>query len=783
MPDHTRIETKLSREMGLFTATMIGVGAMIGAGIFVLTGIAAGTAGPGFILAFILNGVVTLLTAMAYAELGSAFPEAGGGYLWVKEALPAPNGFLSGWMSWFAHAVACSLYALGFGAYFVEVMEVTGVSLFSSSPQFYKVAIAIIACLLFAYINYKGAKETGSAGAIITILKIIILGFFIIFGFYAIAKNPSWKANFKPIFPEGFGAIFMSMGLTFIAFEGYEIIAQSGEEIKNPMRNVPRAIFISLLIVVPIYILVGFVAIGGLSIEGMPVWKYLGIRKELAIVEAARSFMRGGDILILIGGLFSTLSALNATIYSSSRVAFAMGRDHNLPDLFGKISLKTKTPHNSIVISVALIILMAIALPIEDVASSADIMFLLLFLAVNMALINLRRNRPDLKRGFKVPFYPFIPITAIVSQLFLAVYMFNFSPRAWYTSIIWIILGIVIYSVYATEKEKEAVGTKVAYSEDEIVHKDYRILLPIAHEEDVKPLMTIAQHLAKMREGEITAISVVEVPQQLPIAAGRKFVDDKVDLLESVEQQRMFRDIPLHLMVRVAHSASQAIIETAEELKSDIMLLGWRGYTKSPEKILGSVIDPVLKDIPCNIALTKLWSSKEERKGPSKEHVLLRWLKVKIAEFTHTRKVEVFKKIFLPTAGGPHASFAAGIAADLCRSFDAELTVATVSLSNNGSADEKKQYSKIEDTLKNVDFTGVNVIRRIIKSDSVIRGLIEESKEHDLVIIGASNQSIFQQLRLGSIPVEVARGSPKPVLVVKKYEGPVKMWIRRFFGF
>jgi nucleotide-binding universal stress UspA family protein len=109
--------------------------------------------------------------------------------------------------------------------------------------------------------------------------------------------------------------------------------------------------------------------------------------------------------------------------------------------------------------------------------------------------------------------------------------------------------------------------------------------------------------------------------------------------------------------------------------------------------------------------------------------------------------------------------------------------VATVSLSNNGSADEKKQYSKIDDTLKNVDFTGVSVIRRIIKSDSVIRGLIEESKGHDLVIIGASNQSIFQQLRFGSIPVEVARGSPKPVLVVKKYEWPVKMWIRRFFGF
>src|SRR4030066_1907126 len=111
-------EVRLAREMSLMDATLIGVGAMIGAGIFVLTGIAAGVAGPGLLLAFGLNGVVTLFTAMAYAELGSCFHDAGGGYLWVKSSLPHPNGFLSGWMSWFAHAVACSLHALGFGASF-----------------------------------------------------------------------------------------------------------------------------------------------------------------------------------------------------------------------------------------------------------------------------------------------------------------------------------------------------------------------------------------------------------------------------------------------------------------------------------------------------------------------------------------------------------------------------------------------------------------------------------------------------------------------------------------
>ncbi len=141
------------------------------------------------------------------------------------------------------------------------------------------------------------------------------------------------------------------MGLTFIAFEGYEIIAQCSEEVRNPERNVPRAIFLSLLIVVPIYLLVAFAALGAVQPEGMPSWKYLGEHKETALVNVAETFFRGGGVLILIGGLFSTMSALNATIYSSSRVSFAMGRDRNLPSWFGKIHPLRKTPHWSILAS------------------------------------------------------------------------------------------------------------------------------------------------------------------------------------------------------------------------------------------------------------------------------------------------------------------------------------------------------------------------------------------------------------------------------------------------
>ncbi len=239
-------EVTLSRDLSLFDITMIGVGAMIGAGIFVLTGIAAGTAGPALILSFALNGIVTVFTAMVYAELGSAIPEAGGGYLWVKEGLPGPNAFQAGWMSWFAHAVAGSLYAMGFGAYFVLILNAFNISLFGLHGEMLNKAITVLIILIFIAINYKGVSETGLAGNIVTVSKVVILIVFIVSGIWAIVSHPVFFQKFQNFSPKGFPGILSAMGLTFIAFEGYEIIVQAGEEVKEPRKNIPKAVFLSL---------------------------------------------------------------------------------------------------------------------------------------------------------------------------------------------------------------------------------------------------------------------------------------------------------------------------------------------------------------------------------------------------------------------------------------------------------------------------------------------------------------------------------------------------------
>jgi amino acid transporter len=213
-------------------------------------------------------------------------------------------------MSWFAHAVACSLYALGFGAYFRLVLSSVGVPEFRLGFMTLEKWLAVATCVLFSYINFRGAAETGKAGNVVTVGKVVVIGLFVAAGLFVMTNRPDWSAAFVPVFSHGWGGVFAAMGLTFIAFEGYEIIAQTSEEVEDPKRNVPRAVFLSLLIVVPIYLLVAFVAIGSVvPPAGLAVTDYLAREKELALVSSANQFVRGGGIVIWSAGCCRPLGA------------------------------------------------------------------------------------------------------------------------------------------------------------------------------------------------------------------------------------------------------------------------------------------------------------------------------------------------------------------------------------------------------------------------------------------------------------------------------------------
>ncbi len=732
-------EVRLSREMSAFSVAMIGVGAMIGAGIFVLTGIAAGVAGPGLIIAFGLNAVVTLFTAMAYAELGSCFHSAGGGYLWVKSSLPHPNGFLAGWMTWFASSVACSLYALGFGAYFGHVLEGFGLHI-PVIPYFsVEKTLAVAACLVMAYINYKGASEAGLAGTIVTLAKVFVIILFIGFGLFAMRGMPEWRGNFDPFLPLGFGAVLSAMGLTFIAFQGYEVIAQCSEEVMDPARSIPRAIFFALLIVIPIYLLVAFVAIGAIHAEGMPTWKFLGKMKELAVVEAARQFAPGGGVIVLVGGLLSTLSALLATIFSSSRVALAMARDHNLPGFLGKIHPEKRTPHFAIGASAVIVIFMALSLPIEDVASTANIMYLLVFLQVNVTLIRMRKTHPNLKRGFRVPLVPLIPALGILTQTFIAVYMFVYSPTAWLSVVAWLLIGITVYKLYASKTEAEALSV-LALADAEMARKDYRVLVVPFRQEQVRPLMWIACALAKNYEGEVTAVSVIEAPRKVPLKRYTSGIQDARSLLRLGENIADEAGVEFSRLIKISHRLSYGILETAREEKSNFILLGPVGEGGLVEQLKEIVLLNVLEHAPCNVAIY------------------------------HGELLDKAKRVLLAVVDTPSCRLAVNIAPALSEELKAPVALLQVVPESAPKGEEQKAVSWMEEATKDLPFR-LPVEKIVLRSQDVVTSIIEQVQETDLLLMGASRHAgTITSLFGPDVTGEVIKSASFPILLLKRYQ-------------
>ncbi len=727
------IEVSLSRELGLFDITMLGIAAMIGAGIFALTGIAAGIAGPALLVAFFLNGVVATLTSLAYAELGSAMPEAGGAYPWVREAMGGFFGFLSGWCCWTAQCIACSLYAVTFGAFLSELTK--GIPF----PQAILAKVFSVAIVtLLAYINYRGVKESGRVGGFVTLAKLIILFIFIVFGLYATFTRPDWiKAFTTPsFFPHGFAGVLAAMGLTYIAFEGYDIIVQSGEEVKEPEKNIPKAVVLALWVSVAIYILVAFAAIGAVK-TSIPSWMYLGKLKEFGLIKVADQIMPFGGFLIILGGLISTVSAMNATIYSSSRVAFAMGRDSYLPSFLARIHDKNRTPHLATFFSYSIIATMAV-LPIEVVATAADIMFLILFILVNVVLIILRYRRPDIKRPFKVPAMPWLPLIAIVAQLVIGYFLvteIKHGDLVLGGTALWMLFGYLIYATYSKKEIGRRLEEEVrTIYEERPVEERFKVLVPVANPVMASKLAKFAERIAKSRNGEVILLNVVTVPEQTPLSAGKKYVKSAKEFLKQVMEQL---DVPSGGVIKIGHRNAEAILNAVDEIKPDLLIMGWRGRTFRKDFVLGSTIDPVLVRAKCDVAVVRFEVGE-------------------IHEWSDSCRV------LIPTAGGPHAVLAAELARDLAE--NGEVTLMYVGRSEEDRSLAERVFRETEQPL-----FGLKVSKKFVVSANPVNAIAREAANHDIVMLGASNRPFLKNFLLGLFPEKVVKRTSKTVVMTRRW--------------
>jgi len=278
--------------------------------------------------------------------------------------------------------------------------------------------------------------------------------------------------------------------------------------------------------------------------------------------------------------LISTLAALNATTFSSARVAFAMGRNYNMPYQLSAIHKKNKTPYVAILISGIIMAIMAYGLPLGQIAVAAGVIFLLLFTQVNMAVITIRRIYGDkLDYGFKTPFFPIIPIIGIFLKLGLAIFLLFTQPLSWAITVVWVAIGFFVYRLYTFRKEIDHYAPIVT-SEGDLERKDYRILIPYTPE-DPDRLLKYAIRVAKENFGEINILRVITVPKQTPLSAGSGYAEIAKKSFEPLDKIIDKENILNHYLVRISHDTSEAILATVEEQKIDLLITDFETFRNS----------------------------------------------------------------------------------------------------------------------------------------------------------------------------------------------------------
>jgi APA family basic amino acid/polyamine antiporter len=431
--------SQLKRAVGLLDLTALGIGAIIGTGIFVILGEAIGDSGPAIILSFVLAGLTCAFSALSYAELASTIPVSGSAYTYGYATMGELIAWIIGWDLILEYAVSVAAIAVGWGQYFNDLLDdlfgiklPDSIALARDDGGTFNVPAVIIVLAVAALLMY-GVRESARANTIMVITKLGIVVLFIV-----LAATGFHSGNLHPFSPQGFDGVVTAASVIFFAYIGFDAISTSGEETRNPGRDLPIAIIGSLAVCTLLYIAVAVTATGA-----VPADKISGQDAPLAFVLRQLDFSWGAT-LISFGALVAITSVVLTILYGQTRITFAMCRDGLLPRSWAKLSPR-QTPARLTFVFAILIALVAGLFSLSTIAKLVNIGTLFAFVITNIGVIVLRHTRPDLERSFKVPFSPVFPIIGAGLAIFLMKYL---ERDTWIRFAGWLVLGLIIYAVY-----------------------------------------------------------------------------------------------------------------------------------------------------------------------------------------------------------------------------------------------------------------------------------------------------------------------------------------------
>ena len=412
---------ELPRHLGLTSALAIGVGTMIAAGIFTLSGLAVKQVGSGAIVSFIIAACVALFTALSYCEFSSIYPTSGEGYLYAHKSMSGRVAWLVGFSLLLGYTASCAFYLASLSEYFQEFILALS----------WRESFGLGALVFLTLLNFKGSKESSIFQVVVTVVKVILLLWFVVGGLNELDAGVLLERLETDVVK-----LTSTAAMVFITFFGFSAIAASAGEIKSPTRTIPRAIFWSMGIVSILYIAVVLVVV----VAGLSVYD------EHAMGIAAERFLGPVGQKVIVGGaIFSMLSAANASVMAGSRVLFTMSRYQHLPARLSYVSPRFNTPTTAVSVTGGLIGIFLLLFNLENLAHYADAVLLVALSVVNLALILHRRRYPELERPFKVPLVPLLPALGIIANLYLIMIQLGAHPLPFLAGLSTLLVGWALF--------------------------------------------------------------------------------------------------------------------------------------------------------------------------------------------------------------------------------------------------------------------------------------------------------------------------------------------------
>ena len=719
------VSVSFERTVGLFGATTLGIGALMGAGIYVLIGLAAAQSGPSVWLSYLICGLLALPSLFMFGELCRIMPVAGGGYAYSYRGLGSLGGFLAGWLLAWGSMFACAMYAIGFAYYFGSLLGY-------EVPQIAIKFIAILMVLSLTSLNCKGTQGGDRFQKLFTWGNLVVLSVLILS-----AVPESNPEQLKPMYPNGVEGMAAAIAIIYISFFGYQLIANNAEEIVEPRKTVPRAMLLSMLVSLTFYVLIALV-----SVLVVP-WETLSVSQAPLVEVASRSLGSFGWLLVGVGGVLASAAALNSTLLSQGRQVYAMGKHGFLPKLLGSLHETRKTP-NAALLAGGIVTAAAIALgELEFIAKSANFCFITSLVAVSLAFNRILKRSVEKVTVWKKA----LPGIALLTNLGL---LFTLDWASLFFGVMLLAVGVAFFLLYSRPRESRAkVGMSVILSDQKepFLRFGSRILVPMANPRTQEALLSISQALLKDKGGEIAVLSVITAPEQVDFYSALGDAEDSVEILEKSAQMERSSGIKLRPLVRVSRSLARGIVDAAEEQGCNLIVMGYEG--QETERSSG-LVEELLCHSRTDLVLLKV------RDGFKP------------------------KKIGVSVAGTDNLDLMVQLAGAAASQFAGVITFLNI-LPKEYTADQKAHTDRVfGEAIRR--HTGTALYKtEVLASDDPMGLLVKRSKNLDLLILGSSRVGLFEKIVVGAFAARIVERSRCSVAVVRVIP-PSRKTLSRILG-